>query len=90
MAFSSEIFAGFPTSLGGMSISAGTFTNTSGSTGGDIDTGLGVVYVMILQPKGSSVVSNDAVVNETPPMAGNAVTIVTDADVDGVWIAIGI
>jgi len=90
MAFAAEIFPGFPISLGGMALSSGTYKNTGGSTGGNIDTGLGLVYVVILQPKGSAVSANQPVVNETPPMAGNAVTIVTSADEEGTWIAIGL
>lgn len=90
MAFTSEINPGFPTSLGGFYISTGTYTNTGGSTGGDIDTGLGMVYVMILQPKGAAVSANQPVVNETPPMNGSAVTVVTSPDEVGTWIAIGI
>lgn len=71
-------------------ISWGTFTNASSSTGGDIDTGLGVVNAMFLQHTGSAVVANAPVVNETLPGAtGSAMTIVTDADASGVWLAIG-
>ena len=66
----------------------GTFTNTSGSTGGDIETGLEVVEHITFCVEGAAV-GNAVSVNETLPCAGNAVTIVTDADVDGTWLAFG-
>ena len=67
----------------------GTFTNGASDTGGDINTGLSSCQVMILQSTGSAINANTPVVNETFPCAGNQVTIVTDADADGTWIAIG-
>ncbi len=78
---------------GSMAVTAGTFTNsTGGDTGGDVDTGLNRCYGLFLQPGGSSVTSNAAVVNETftsNGLTGSAITIVTDADVDGNWLAFG-
>ena len=78
---------------GSMAVSMGTFTNsTGGDTGGDINTGLNRCYGLILQPGGSSVASNASVVNETftaNGLDGSAITIVTDADLDGNWIAFG-
>lgn len=68
----------------------GTYTNTSGSTGGDISTGLNRVDELILQPVDSSVESNASVVNETFPVAGADITIVTDANQSGIWIAKGV
>ena len=68
----------------------GTFTNGSGDTGGDVKTGLNRVDVFIAQPTGSSVTSNQVTVNESFPLAGGDVTIVTDDNVDGIWIAIGV
>ena len=67
----------------------GTYTNTAGSTGGNIDTGLPLCDMIILQPNGAAVSANANAVNETLPVAGAAVTIVTDADEDGYWIAFG-
>lgn len=66
----------------------GTFTSNSGSTGGDVDTGLRRVDVFWMQVKGSTV-GNSPVVDETMPCDGNAVTIKTDANAVGQWIAIG-
>lgn len=87
MAFSSAI-----TDLsvfGDKKVSYGTYTNGGSDTGGDIDTGLDVCENIRLQPKGSAVIANNPVVNETLPIAGSAVTIVTTADEDGYWVAFG-
>lgn len=70
-------------------INCGTFTNTGGAAGGDIDTGLHSCEFITLQQGKSAVTTGVPVVNETLPVAGNAVTIVTDADEDGYWMAIG-
>lgn len=69
----------------------GTYTNTGGSTGGDITTGLVTVQCFMLQPKGSSVSANAPVVNETFPLtnAGGKVTVVTSSDEVGQFLAIG-
>lgn len=67
----------------------GTFANTGGSTGGNIDTGLEICESLVLQHIGSAVVASAPVVNETFPVAGSAVTVVTVADTTGVWVAKG-
>ena len=67
----------------------GTFTNTSGSTGGEVETGLKTVIGFQLQHTGSAVVASAPVANESFPLQGGDVTIVTVADTNGVWIAIG-
>jgi hypothetical protein len=67
----------------------GTYASSGGSTGGDINTGLHLAESVTLTPKGASVSSNAPAVNEDLPVAGNAVTIVTDADQAGYWQAIG-
>ncbi len=87
MAFTTTVSG--QTVWGDRSVHFGTYANTGGSTGGDINTSMIRVERMILQPKGSAVQSNFPVVNETLPVAGNAVTIVTDADTSGYWIAFG-
>lgn len=66
----------------------GTFTNGAGDTGGDIDTGLSRVESFIIKEKGSSVVANKSVIDETF-VTGRNITIVTDSDVDGYWEARG-
>jgi len=67
----------------------GSFVNDNNSTGGDIDTGLHSVHDIVLTPKGTAVQANAPVVNEDLPCAGNAVTIVTDADASGYYTAYG-
>lgn len=75
---------------GGKAVAMGTFTNTGGGdTGGDINTGLHRCEAIFLQHAKSSVIANQPVVNETLPVAGSAVTIVTDGGEDGTWLAIG-
>ena len=81
------------TSSAGGRIACGTYTNTSSATGGDIYTGLNNVYAVFLQPKGSSILANQPVVNETLPLEGKTsidATIVTTADEVGTFIAIGL
>lgn len=78
------------TVFGNKRIHKGTFVNDGGSTGGDITTGLQNCDALILIPVGSSVHTNAPVVNETTPVAGGVMTIVTDANVSGDFIAIGV
>lgn len=77
---------------GSMAVSMGTFTNGVSDEGGDIATGLNRCYGIVLQPGGGSVAGNAATVDETftaNGVAGSAITIVTDADADGTWLAFG-
>ena len=78
------------TVFGNKRIVQGVYTNTGGSTGGDIATGLNQVQAMFLQPKGSAVSANQPVVNETVPLASGSVTIVTSANEVGSFLAIGL
>lgn len=68
----------------------GTYTNGSGDTGGDIDTSLQTCDAIFLQPGGASVVATAPVVNETLPVSGSAVTVVTADNEDGTWMAVGV
>jgi hypothetical protein len=77
---------------GSMAVSIGTFTNGETDEGGNIATGLNRCYGLILQPGGASVSTNACVVNETftaNGLDGSAITIVTDAGIDGNWLAFG-
>jgi hypothetical protein len=67
----------------------GTFTPTAGSTGGDITTGLGVCEFIELQHTGGEVVTDMPVADETFPVVGGVVTIVTVADKAGLFKALG-
>lgn len=86
MAFTSTIQA--RTKSGNKRIHYGSFDCT-GVTGGNIDTGLTVCESIMLTHKGSAVEGAVAVVNETLPIAGDAITIVTTSGDAGYWMAIG-
>ena len=75
--------------FGNKKIVYGTFTNGGADTGGDIVTGLTNCEAITLQHTGTAVVASAPVVNETFPVAGGTVTIVTVADADGQFIAYG-
>ncbi|MCK4823884.1 hypothetical protein KA005_49480 [bacterium] len=75
---------------GNKKVSKGTYANASNDdTGGDIDTALIMCESIVLVTSSSDVTSSGDVVNETLPVAGNAVTIVTSGSSDGYWIAEG-
>ena len=77
------------TYFGNKKVVYGTFTNGAGDSGGDIVTGLTNCDLLTLQSTGSAVIATAPVVNETFPVAGGSVTIVTAANEDGVWVAYG-
>ena len=89
MAFTSSLTRTEHNHVGDRQITTGTYVNTAGSIGGDIDTGLSECEYIQLQPTGAAVGANQPSVNETLPVDGSAVTVVTDADQDGIWIAYG-
>ena len=78
------------TIFGNKRIASGTWTNTGGSTGGAIATGLALAEQVILQLTGASAGALAPSVNETLPKAAGSVTIVSNANDTGNWIAIGI
>ena len=75
--------------IGDMQYVIGTFTNAGGDTGGDIVTGLKRVEAVQLQHTGAAVAANAPSVNETLPLDGGDVTIVTDDDADGTFFITG-
>jgi hypothetical protein len=87
MAFASAIVG--ETVFGNKRVKWGTYTNGLGDTGGDVNTGLQSCEALVLQPGGSSAIATAPVVDETLPVSGNAVTIVTADNEDGTWLAIG-
>lgn len=89
MTFSSTLSTEVPIVVGDRKMTMGKYVNTESTTGGNIDTGLKICDRLILQPTGSSVDANHPAVNETLPLAGSAITIVTTAGGDGDWIAFG-
>ena len=88
MAFTSTIIRSY--SVGNGKRAFGTYTNTGGSTGGNIITGLATIENLELQPKGTSISANQPVVNETFPLNIDGITVVTSADEVGYWTAEGI
>jgi hypothetical protein len=73
-------------------VTAGTFTNTGVTTGGNIYTGLQRIEGVFLQQQAAAVVADQPSVNETITAAGlisEPVTIVTTAGADGWWFAFG-
>ena len=89
MVFSSAVTSGIPRVRDGKLMTWGTFTNTAVTTGGNIDTELANVDQIFLQYMAAAVVADAPVTNETLPIAGSAVTVVTTAGGDGYWFAIG-
>ena len=87
MAFTSAVTE--RTVMGNKRVHYGTFASADGSTGGDINTGLQVCQFITLQTGGAAVSADQCAVNETLPIAGSAVTIVTTANVTGYWKAEG-
>jgi len=78
------------TFFGDMRIVIGHWSNSGASTGGDVETGLQTVYYFGLTPLSTAVTANAPVANETFPLGGKTpVTVITDAECDGVWFAIG-
>lgn len=68
----------------------GTYTSADGSTGGDVNTGLKRCEAFFMQAVGSSAIANAPALNETLPVDGSAITIVTAANETGHWIAFGV
>lgn len=68
----------------------GSWTTTLATEGGDIATGLKRVESCVIWHSGAAVEGAAAVVNETFPLAGGAVTIVCTAQDTGYWLAVGI
>ena len=87
MAFASAVTA--RTIFGDKRIVYGTFTNGAADTGGNVETGLRRVESFHATHTGAAVVASAPAVNETFPLDGGAVTIVTVANADGVWFAVG-
>jgi len=90
MAFTSAVVKKFR--LGRNKIRFGTFTNTGGSTGGDIDSGMKLCDFLVPWFMKNAAIATFIGTNEdfsAGPIAGNAITIVTAADEDGYWLAVG-
>jgi len=77
------------TVAGDKTIIYGNYTNTAGSTGGEIITGLVAVENFQLTGRGTAVNTGDPVFNENALPTDGTITIVTDATTNGNWFAIG-
>jgi hypothetical protein len=69
----------------------GKYVASGGDTGGNIDTGLHHVEMMMLTATGGSIVADAPTVNEdlASAIAGSAVTIICTANSSGYWMAFG-
>ena len=74
--------------FGNKRVTYGTWDG-GGDTGGNINTGLRIVDFMTLTAAGALIVADAPTINETFPVAGDAVTIIVTSDTDGYWIAYG-
>jgi len=88
MAFESAIIGAAP--MGNKRMVWGTFTNGGSDSGGNINTGLRICEQMFLQHGDTNVVASAPVVNESLPVDGLAVTVVTVTGADGYWLAFGV
>jgi len=86
MTFSSTIKK--QTVFGDMKVAMGTFTQSGGDTGGDIETGLNTVVILLPINNSAGLTASPATTNETFPCA-DPVTIITEAGATGIWIAFG-
>ena len=77
------------TVMGDKTVYGGYYNSAGGSTGGDIVTGLTVVDGFFLTPRGSSVATNAPKFNESQLPQGGTITIITDANEVGNWMAVG-
>lgn len=66
----------------------GTYTGTAVTTG-ELATGLRLTELVLLQPTGAAVATNQSVINETYPNSLAAQTLIFDSAQTGIWIAIG-
>ena len=87
MTFASSVIK--QTVWGNKRVHQGTFTNAGGDTGGNIDTKLNLCEFIVLQVNSAAVVANAPVTNETFPIVGSAITIITGDNEDGTWLAFG-
>ena len=68
---------------------SGAFTNSGGSTGGTITTGLNQIHAVFMTPTGAAAAASAPTVDGTFPIQGSSFVIVTDANQNGIWKAIG-
>ena len=77
-----------PKAIGTMRMSFGRYDDDA-TGGGDIDTGLAMCHCIMLTHEGTAAELKSAVVNETLPIDGSAITIVCENSDTGYWLAFG-
>lgn len=80
------------TVFGNEKVRRGTFQVTSNSTGGDVATGLKSCRFFSAQVLSTTTAAAKFAINETFPVAGGAITVVSDvasSTINGVWQAFG-
>ena len=87
MAFAYVVNVSF--TIGAKKIVTGSYTNAVAGTGGDIDTGLSVCESFVCSPAAAAV-TNAHVANETFPVSGGVITIITANTESGCFVASGI
>lgn len=90
MAFTYQILE--QTIFGSKKLMFGSFANTDGSSGGNLDTGLTMAEIVLLQSAGTAELLElgaTAHVNADLPVNGRSVPIVTSANMSGCWVALG-
>ena len=75
--------------LGDKAMTYGTYTDSGAGTEDNINTKLHLCQMMVFVQYGSAAASDAPAVNETLPVAGSAVAVITKASESGMWIAIG-
>jgi hypothetical protein len=70
-------------------VTYGTYVSSGDAEGGDINTGTDRCLFIKLAKLGDAVSTGVPSVDETMPCPGKAVTVVTDANESGIWMAIG-
>ena len=89
MVFTSKVIS--RETSGSIKVTMGTYTNTAGSTGGDIDTGLAQCLHLSVENTGNGLVPSPSVDEDfsNGAVSGGAVTIVTNGNASGIWVAYG-
>ena len=87
MAFTTTLVAqGTGAGTAGLRMKHGTWTNTAGSTGGTLETGFAYIAGILFTPTSHF---HSAVPRYEITASDGSVTLTTEADVDGRWIAWG-
>lgn len=89
MAFTYEVLSTRPLDVGAKATIYGSYTLTSPTTTGEIQTGLSTINMVMFTQNIAGVSSGSTAVEETLPKAGGDFTMHADTDTTGYWMAIG-